>query len=74
LYIADAGNSRIRKVTASTGIINTFAGSGTNGYSGDNGDATSALLYSPSRVALDSSGNYYFKEVLFVFIMSIHVN
>src|SRR5439155_5949633 len=34
LYIADGGNSRVRKVTASTGIINTVAGNGVAGYSG----------------------------------------
>ncbi len=40
----------------STGIITTFAGTGTGSYSGDNGAATSATLYQPAGVALDSSG------------------
>ena len=56
VYIADAGNNRIRKVTESTGIITTIAGTGTNSYSGDNGAATSAALYYPFGVALDASG------------------
>ena len=55
VYVADQGNYRIRKVTVSTGIITTIAGTG-YGYSGDNGPATSASLYDPSGVALDASG------------------
>ena len=57
VYIADYGNNRIRKVTVSTGIITTIAGSSTSGsYSGDNGAATSATLYYPAGVAVDASG------------------
>ena len=56
VYIADWGNNRIRKVTVSTGIITTIAGTGTGSYSGDGGAATSAALYYPGGVALDSSG------------------
>ena len=47
IYIADTSNSRIRKVTVSTGVITTLAGDGTAGYSGDGGSATSAELYFP---------------------------
>ena len=56
MYIADQNNHRIRKVTVSTGIITTIAGTGTGSYSGDGGDATSAKLRNPYGVALDSSG------------------
>ena len=56
MYIADYDNNRIRKVTVSTGIISTIAGTGTSSYSGDNGAATSATLYYPRGVALDASG------------------
>ena len=56
MYIADTFNNRIRKVTVSTGIITTIAGTGTTTYSGDNGAATSATLYYPFGVALDVSG------------------
>ena len=57
VFIADCYNNRIRKVTVSTGIITTIAGSSTSGsYSGDNGAATLAALYGPYGVALDSSG------------------
>ena len=56
VYIADLDNNRIRKVTVSTGIISTIAGTGSYGYSGDNGAATSAVLTFPTGVALDASG------------------
>ena len=56
MYIADYLNNRIRKVTVSTGIITTIAGTGSTDYSGDNGAATSATLYYPRGVALDASG------------------
>ena len=61
VYIADWYNNRIRKVTVSTGIISTIAGTGSTTYSGDNGAATSATLNSPFGVALDASGRilYY---------------
>ena len=61
LYIADQGNNRIRKVNIS-GIISTFAGNGTAGYTGDGNAATSAELYYPVAVAADSSGNIYISE------------
>ncbi len=56
MYIAEVASHRIRKVTVSTGIITAIAGTGSNSYSGDNGDATSAELNYPSGVAVDSSG------------------
>ena len=62
MYIAEKGNNRVRKVTVSTGIITTIAGTGSNGYSGDNGPATSAGLYNPWWVALDASGNVYIAD------------
>jgi sugar lactone lactonase YvrE len=62
LYIADAFNNRIRKVTASTGIITTVAGNGTAGHTGDTGAATSAELNVPEGIAVDSSGNIYIAD------------
>jgi sugar lactone lactonase YvrE len=61
LYIADAGNERIRKV--SNGVISTVAGNGTPGFSGDNGPANSAQLSQPWGVAVDSAGNIYIADV-----------
>ena len=46
-------------MTVSTGIISTIAGTGTASYSGDNGQATSATLYYPVGVVLDSSGSLF---------------
>ena len=56
VYIADLHNHRVRKVTVSTGIITLIAGTGSASYSGDNGAATSATLYEPTGVAVDTSG------------------
>jgi sugar lactone lactonase YvrE len=62
LYIADAGNHRIRKITAATGVITTVAGSGTPGYGGDGSVATAAQLDAPEGVAIDGAGNLYIAD------------
>jgi trimeric autotransporter adhesin len=62
VYITDTHNQRIRKVTAKTNIITTVAGTRDNGYSGDNGAATSAELSNPSAVAVDAAGNIYISD------------
>ena len=62
IYIADDGNNKIRKVTKSTGIISTIAGTGANGYSGDGGPATLATFDGPEGVALDAAGNIYISD------------
>ena len=62
LYIADQGNSRIRMVSASTGIITTVAGSSASGFSGDGYAAVAAQLNHPAGVALDSLGNLYIAD------------
>ena len=61
LYIADYDNDRVRKVDAS-GTITTVAGTGTAGFSGDGGPATSAQLNAPYGVAVDGSGNLYIAD------------
>ena len=61
-YIADTKNNRIRKVTTSTGIITTVAGSASGGFSGDGGPAILAELKFPEGVALDTSGNFYIAD------------
>ena len=63
MYIADQGNNRIRKVTILSGKISTIAGTGTGGYSGDGGQATSAMLKFSPGVALDSSGRATFSLI-----------
>ena len=61
LYIADSSNDVIREVTTD-GNITTVAGNNTRGYSGDGGPATSAQLWSPYAVVVDSSGNLYISD------------
>jgi uncharacterized protein (TIGR03437 family) len=58
LFIADAQNARIRRVSVS-GIITTVAGNGTFGRSGDGGPATSAQLGATGGVAVDAAGNLF---------------
>lgn len=57
IYIADAGNNRIEKV--SNGVPTIIAGTGTPGYSGDDGPAINAQLASPLGIAVDYIGNIY---------------
>jgi uncharacterized protein (TIGR03437 family) len=59
-YIADYYNV-VRKVTPA-GIISTVVGTGTNGFLGDRGVATSAELYHPCGVTLDAAGNMYIAD------------
>ena len=61
LYIADTDNHRIRRVDRS-GTITTIAGTGEQGYSGDNGPAVEAQLAYPQRVAVDGNGNLYIAD------------
>ena len=62
LFISDNGNSRIRSVTTN-GIIMTVAGNGTSySFSGDGGVATNAALSSPTAVAVDAGGNFFFSD------------
>jgi sugar lactone lactonase YvrE len=58
LYIADTSNNIVREVNLA-GVITTVAGTGEQGYGGDSGPATSALLDSPVGVVVDSAGNIY---------------
>jgi sugar lactone lactonase YvrE len=62
LYIGDLPNNVVRKVTAATGIISTYAGGNSSGYSGDNGPATAATLYGPTDCAMDAAGNLYIAD------------
>jgi uncharacterized protein (TIGR03437 family) len=61
IYISDAGNARIRKISPG-GIISTIAGSGQSRFSGDGGLATAASLNSPEHLAIDLAGNLYIAD------------
>ena len=54
IFVCDKNNHRIRKVTATSGVISTIAGS--FGNIGDGGASTSSVLYFPQSIAIDSSG------------------
>lgn len=61
IYIADSGDDLVREINVD-GVVNTVAGNGTEGYGGDNGPATSAILDTPTGIAVDSSGNLYIAD------------
>jgi YD repeat-containing protein len=61
LYIADQGNSRVRRISAE-GIITTVAGTGVFGFSGDGGAATSAKLAYPFAVAFANDGGMFIAD------------
>jgi uncharacterized protein (TIGR03437 family) len=62
LYIADIDNNRIRKVTASAGVITTVAGNGTGGFGGDGGPATAAQLKTPRAITFAAAGALFIAD------------
>jgi len=62
LYIAEYGGNRIRMVNAAAGTIQTIAGNGTQGFSGDHAVATNASLNGPADVKVDGQGNVYIAD------------
>ncbi len=73
LYIADFFNNRVRMINGA-GIINTIAGNGTAGNSGDGGPATAAMIASPIGVWLDSTGSIYIAAQISRNIRYIHMD
>ena len=63
LFIADANNNRIRKVSSSAGTIATVAGDGVQGNTGDGGPASAASIDTPSGLAIDPGGNLYLSDL-----------
>jgi sugar lactone lactonase YvrE len=61
IYIGDTLNNRVRKVNTK-GAINTIAGNGTCGFSGDGGPGTAAMICTPEGVAVDTKGVVYFGD------------
>jgi len=62
LYIADTENQRIRRVDFAANTIETVAGNGTAGFSGDGGPATEASLAWPRDIALDGMGRLFIAD------------
>jgi sugar lactone lactonase YvrE len=61
LYFAETGNHVIREFSVA-GIITTVAGTGVQGFAGDNGPATAAELDSPMGLAMDAASNLYIAD------------
>ncbi len=62
LYFSDENNNRVRKVDLTTGIINTIAGNGTPGFSGDGGLPTLAQLNHPTGICVDKNNNLFIAD------------
>jgi len=62
VYITDVNNNRVRKVNVYTGIINTIAGNGVTGYSGDGGLPTAAELNIPGGTFINNDGSIYIAD------------
>ena len=63
LYVTDAHHARIRRIDAAANTIDTVAGCGVEGYSGDGGPAVRAQIASPHGSALDQHGNLYVADL-----------
>ena len=74
LILSDTENYRVRRVDAQTGLIETIAGIGSPGYSGDGGAAASAAISTPGGLAIDGAGNIYFADSGNQIIRRIDVN
>ncbi len=62
-YIVDTGSHTVRRVDSTTGVIQTIAGNGTAGSSGDGGSSIESTLNAPLGIALDRAGNIYVSEM-----------
>ena len=62
LLFVDNENHLVRRVDASTGIVNTVAGNGTSGFSGDGGPAIDASLNEPQDVVMEGTGNLFISD------------
>ena len=58
LYLADRRNNRVRRIDSETGLISTIAGGDSQGFAGNNGPATDALLHGPQSVTVNRNGNF----------------
>ena len=63
VYVCETTTHRIRRIDQKKGTIETVAGSGRKGYSGDGGPAREADLNEPYEIRFDSAGNMFFVEM-----------
>jgi uncharacterized protein (TIGR03437 family) len=62
IYVSDADDNRVRKITPD-GLIHAVAGTGVDGFAGDGGPASAALLSHPYGLAVDFAGNLYIADL-----------
>ena len=62
IYVVERSTNRIRKIDAVTGKLSTVAGTGTDGFSGDGGPATSAMLSNPLGICVDADGDIFITD------------
>jgi sugar lactone lactonase YvrE len=62
LYISDLSNSRIRRIDAKTGIVQTIAGTGLTDFNGDGNKALATNLNIPFGIVIDKEGNLVFSD------------
>jgi len=62
IYIPERDGNRVRVMLSSGNTVQTIAGNGTAGFSGDFGPATSAMIYRPHAVWGDNTGNLFFSD------------
>lgn len=74
LYITDGGMANRIRVVNTAGIINTFAGNGTMGFSGDGGPATAAETGVPYGIAADIFGNVYFADNMYNVLRKVNAS
>jgi uncharacterized protein (TIGR03437 family) len=72
-YVADYLNFLIRRISAK-GVITSFAGNGTSGYSGDGGPASAAQLSTVHGLAVDAAGNLYISDTANAVIRKVDLN
>ena len=61
IFVAEPGQARVRRIR-SDGVIETYVGSGVEGFSGDGGLASESKLWQPRGIALDAAGNLYIAD------------
>jgi large repetitive protein len=74
LYVADSGNQLVRKVSATSGVIDTIAGTTGSGVTADGGPANNATLDGPYSVFLDGPGNLYIADMFHQLVRMVSSN
>jgi sugar lactone lactonase YvrE len=62
VFLAERDHHRVRAINPTNGVIDTVAGTGIAGFSGDGDSAVRARLNGPSGVAADAAGNLYIAD------------